>query len=244
MPYDYANIFSSSPWGPQSTPLTQPPMPASGLVEPDSRSLDLAASGVLLDPRAAAYFDYVTNDPTKPREEIKRLLENIRPDIELPPEDREGTPEAMKYPLMEHQKLGLAWLKNMEEGSNKGGILADDMGLGKTIQALALMVSRPSADRLRKTNLIVAPVALLRQWEREIQTKLKPTHQLKTFMLHGSNRGTRWTRLRDHDVVLTTYGKLASERRQWESWDSKRVIHPDLPEPELSLIGSNCSWYR
>lgn len=38
----------------------------------------------------------------------------------------------------------------MEEGTNKGGILADDMGLGKTISTLALMLSRPSADRLCK----------------------------------------------------------------------------------------------
>ena len=34
----------------------------------------------------------------------------------------------------------------MEEGTNKGGILADDMGLGKTISTLALMVSRPSPE--------------------------------------------------------------------------------------------------
>ena len=38
----------------------------------------------------------------------------------------------------------------MEEGTNKGGILADDMGLGKTISTLALMLSRPSNDRLCK----------------------------------------------------------------------------------------------
>ena len=67
--------------------------------------------------------DYVTNDPTRTAAEIKTLLENIRPDEELPPENREGTPEAMKYGLMEHQKLGLSWMKSMEEGSNKGGIL-------------------------------------------------------------------------------------------------------------------------
>lgn len=38
----------------------------------------------------------------------------------------------------------------MEEGKNKGGILADDMGLGKTISALALILSRPSTDPLCK----------------------------------------------------------------------------------------------
>jgi SNF2 family DNA or RNA helicase len=42
----------------------------------------------------------------------------------------------------------------MEEGNNKGGILADDMGLGKTISTLALMLSRPSNDRDRKVPLI------------------------------------------------------------------------------------------
>lgn len=67
--------------------------------------------------------DYVMHDPTRTATEIKTLLENIRPDEDLPPENREGTPEAMKYNLMEHQKLGLAWMKKMEEGSNKGGIL-------------------------------------------------------------------------------------------------------------------------
>lgn len=46
------------------------------------------------------------------------------------------------------------------------------MGLGKTIQALALMVARPSNDLTRKTTLIIAPVALLRQWETEIEGKL------------------------------------------------------------------------
>ena len=65
--------------------------------------------------------DYVTNDPTRTVAEIKSLLENIRPDEDLPPENREGTPEAMTYPLMEHQKLGLAWLKKMEESDQKGG---------------------------------------------------------------------------------------------------------------------------
>lgn len=86
--------------------------------------------------------DYV-NNPHRTTQEIQDLLENIRPDVDIPKEDREGTPEGLKYALYEHQKLALTWLKQMEEGTNKGGILADDIGLGKTISALALILSRP-----------------------------------------------------------------------------------------------------
>lgn len=55
------------------------------------------------------------------------------------------------------------------------------MGLGKTISALALMVSRPSSDRI-KTNLIVGPIALLKQWEIEIK-KVILTNNLESVHL-------------------------------------------------------------
>lgn len=63
---------------------------------------------------------------------LRSLVSNIRPDEDLGADDRTGTPEDMAdgAALYKHQKLGLAWMIKMEEGSNKGGILADDMGLG------------------------------------------------------------------------------------------------------------------
>ena len=195
-------------------------------------------------------YNYLTNDPTRTSAEIKSLLENIRPDEDLPAENREGTPDAMTYPLMEHQKLGLAWMKSMEEGSNKGGILADDMGLGKTIQALALMVSRRSQDPTRKSTLIVAPVALMKQWEREIQQKLKPSreHRLTCFILHGVNRRTTWEQLKTFDVVLTTFGTLANEVKRKQAIDlAKRANanwRPVSQRDHLPLLGDECAWYR
>jgi hypothetical protein len=50
--------------------------------------------------RMGEQIDYIMNDPRKTNDEIKALLENIRPDVELPAEDREGTPEGLVYPLV------------------------------------------------------------------------------------------------------------------------------------------------
>jgi hypothetical protein len=72
----------------------------------------------------------VAGDSKKTLKDLQNLMDNIRPDAQdLDPRTRIGTPDAMVTAanLYEHQKLGLAWLIKMEEGSNKGGILADDV---------------------------------------------------------------------------------------------------------------------
>ncbi|KAL8664662.1 MAG: hypothetical protein Q9168_007863 [Polycauliona sp. 1 TL-2023] len=195
-------------------------------------------------------YDYLTNDPTRTLAEIKDLLNNIRPDEDLPPENREGTPDAMVFPLMEHQKLGLAWMKAMEVGTNKGGILADGMGLGKTIQAIALMVSRRSTDLNCKSTLIIAPVALMKQWDREIRTKLKAIneHRLTTYTLHGQGRQATWEELKKYDVVLTTFGTLSTEVKRKAIIDQSKRMNPNwrpmTKADRLPLLGDECKWYR
>ncbi|PKY06718.1 hypothetical protein P168DRAFT_288632 [Aspergillus campestris IBT 28561] len=190
-------------------------------------------------------------DPKKVNEEIKQLLETIRPDSDIDLKNREGTPEALKLNLLEHQKLGLAWMKTMEENEQKGGVLADDMGLGKTIQAIALMVSRPSTDLDRKPTLIVAPVALLQQWKREIERTLRPgKHQLKSYVLHGERRTMAFRDLKHYDVILTTFGTLSSELRRREKYDE---LHASGTTGEaqakdmlksMPCLGPSSKWHR
>ena len=186
---------------------------------------------------------YLYSDPTRNAEEIQALLKNIRPDEDLPAELRKGTPPEMATTLLEHQKLGLTWLTRQEEGSNRGGILADDMGLGKTIQAIALMVSRRAEDE-RKTNLIIGPVALLAQWQSEIEDKVKSHHKLSIFRYHGTK--CSWNKLRKYDIVLTTYGTLGSEWKKLNEWEKEKMMNPDQHHTplDLPLTGKDSKWYR
>lgn len=103
-----------------------------------------------LSDRLSEFTDYVQNAAHDPRisdKELDELLQNIHPDMDIPERNRDGTPAGLKSSLYHHQELALTWMKKMEEGTNKGGILADDMGLGKTISTLALILSRPATSR-------------------------------------------------------------------------------------------------
>lgn len=139
------------------------------------------------------------------------------------------TPEAMSCVLMPHQRIGLKWLMDHELGKDKGGVLADDMGLGKTIQALALIFANPPKDPARKTTLIVAPLALLQQWPREIAEKTKPGHKLRVHVFHGKGRQISVKQLLSYDVVLTNYDSLTAEFKLSENKKTGMVLlHPDV----------------
>ncbi|KAK3945606.1 SNF2 family N-terminal domain-containing protein [Diplogelasinospora grovesii] len=140
----------------------------------------------------------------------------------------DGTLKAIKVKLLPHQVEGVKWMCGRELGPvkqgkvPKGGILADDMGLGKTLQSISLIVcnKKPGPDDkgwkrhfedVKKTTLVVAPLALIRQWEAEIKEKVNPSHALKVYVHHGPQRTKDPKVLATYDVVITTYQILVSE---------------------------------
>ncbi|KAJ5825893.1 hypothetical protein N7474_003031 [Penicillium riverlandense] len=151
-------------------------------------------------------------------------------------DEEDATVEGLKVQLLPHQVEGVRWMCDKETGRRttkgifpKGGILADDMGLGKTVQAIALMLRnrRPKHEhsdnsnddedqpklsaKVSKSTLVVAPLALIKQWEFEIDAKVEKTHKLRVCLYHGTNRAKTSGSLDDYDVVITTYGTLTSE---------------------------------
>jgi len=99
------------------------------------------------------------------------------------------------------------------------------MGLGKTIQALSLILNNPRptsahlaanpklkiSSETSKGTLVVAPLALIKQWEAEIKDKVLDSHRLKVLVHHGPSRTKRFEDLKKYDVVITTYQTLTSE---------------------------------
>ena len=144
--------------------------------------------------------------------DLKDLIDNIQEE-DSDEQGLEATPPELTVNLMKHQRIGLQWLIRMEKSKSKGGILADDMGLGKTIQTIALFMANRSTDEKCKTNLIIAPVSLLRQWAAELESKLKSTVPCKIGIYHSTDKKALGTfaKMLLYDVILTSYGTLSSE---------------------------------
>lgn len=143
--------------------------------------------------------------PTDEWNERSRALREL---TALPPAPVPGELETLLRP---YQRLGTAWLWYLHR-QNLGGVLADEMGLGKTLQALALLAALPRTPET--TRLVVAPASLLENWRREAA---RFTPQLRTFVHHGSQRLRSARDFAGNDLVLTSYGTLARDKKVFSS---------------------------
>jgi hypothetical protein len=120
-------------------------------------------------------------------------------------------PAGLQAQLRPYQLHGLQWLQFLRT-HGLAGILADDMGLGKTLQTLAHLLIEKNAGRLDRPALIVAPVSVISNWQREAA---RFTPELRTLVLHGKDRHDAASSMVAHDVVIAPYSLLQRDRERW-----------------------------
>jgi SNF2 family DNA or RNA helicase len=123
--------------------------------------------------------------------DTREIVNNLFREREVP------IPAALKAKLRPYQKRGFNWLCSLLL-SGFGCILADDMGLGKTVQSIAVLLRLKEQGLLGDGCLVVAPAALLGNWEKELE-RFAPSLGVSRY--HGNRRNLD----REQDVFLTTY---------------------------------------
>ena len=130
------------------------------------------------------------------------------------------TPPGFVGALRPYQERGTGWLTFLSR-LGLGACLADDMGLGKTAQLIATLLIDPTDG----PTLVVSPVSVLGNWEREL-ARFAPA--LTVLVHHGPDRHgddeTFADRAAAHDVVLTTYSLVARDIPALTAVDWGRLV--------------------
>lgn len=221
----------SSQWDRQSAdsqPKDTTTVPGSRISQPDHVSIvqrgttgqcgtikSFSRQNVRTDPKSTGYLS-----ESKATDAFKEILVTSEGGDEVSGGAMGSIIEGLAPELLPHQTRGVQFMQKREAPNvrPKGGLLCDDMGLGKTVQSIALILSNSleklslSDDeeykKVSKTTLVVAPLALIQQWEAEIKEKAPG---LDVCVHHGPKRTKDGLILSSHDVVVTTYETLASE---------------------------------
>ena len=134
-------------------------------------------------------------------------------------DEPETRPSGFTGELRSYQAEAVGWLKFLDD-AGLGGCLALDMGLGKTPTILAQVAAAPGTHPA----LVVAPPAVVGNWASEAK---RFTPNLSVAVHHGPSRldgAELRSRIRQSDLVITTYGTAVRDIDQLSevSWD--RVV--------------------
>lgn len=141
----------------------------------------------------------------------------------LAPPELIDVPEAVVTPLRDHQKRGLNWLVWMFR-HRVGAILADDMGLGKTLQVLSLLAVERDAGECDGPTLVIAPTSVLDTWRSEVARHVP---SLSVLVDHGAAKVAAaefGDRVREADLVVTTYGTVGRNPQRYAGVTWGRVV--------------------
>ena len=139
---------------------------------------------------------------------LRELVQRLQGRTELP---EVPVPKSVNASLRPYQQQGVNWLQFLRE-YGLAGILADDMGLGKTLQTLVHIQIEKDAGRLTHPALIIAPVSLMGNWQREAE-RFCPG--LRSLVIHGKDRHEVAGNMMDHDIVIAPYSLLHRDRERW-----------------------------
>ena len=175
------------------------------LIDPDKLARLFKAAGEDAN-RAVSATDFLKSHfsgDTVLSASAQKLMEKVFDKKDFPP------PPDLCAELRPYQLRGYNWALSLLY-AGFGCVIADDMGLGKTIQAIAVLLRLKAeglcgvqtdggeADGADGRCLVIAPAALLENWERELR-RFAPA--LTVYRYHGKER----TLAGGADVFLTTY---------------------------------------
>ena len=147
-----------------------------------------------------------------------------------------GTPKSLKATLLPHQEEGFKRLIDAWQRRHKGMLLADDMGLGKTLQGLTFIAALKEQAKAEPQNsnrfLIVAPVALLDNWQDEYVKFFNTEIFGQPVTLHGGslkyyvdqNGNFDLSDLPEDCLALTTYETLRDKQLVFGRIDWRVII--------------------
>ncbi|HLO02604.1 MAG TPA: SNF2-related protein [Symbiobacteriaceae bacterium] len=138
---------------------------------------------------------------------VKEMLDRLKEPAKIEPLP---APDGLNGTLRAYQQRGFEWLAFLRR-YGFGACLADDMGLGKTIQLITLMLWERQVLGVTAPNLLVCPVSLVGNWQREL-ARFAPS--LRVMLHHGDRRleGESFAaEALKHDVVITTYSLIARD---------------------------------